>query len=358
MLFRQLFDSESSTYTYLLADEKTNEAILIDPVRELAERDLTIIDELGLKLVNTLETHVHADHIAGSGVLRQRTGSRSIMSEDAGAKCADIMLGDGDTVDVGSIHIEGRKTPGHTEGCMTFLVSSEGEPLRVFTGDTLLIRGCGRTDFQGGDAGTLYDSVREKIFSLPNDALIYPAHDYKGRTMSTVGEEREHNARLRDGIDKSEFIEIMGSLNLAQPKKIDVAVPANLACGLSMQSAGAPEPSWAPVERRDADNAPEVSIEWTRSTLGEFRLIDVRETEELEGELGKIEGCEHVPLATVDEASEDWRSDEPLIVYCRSGNRSAKAALLLEEKGFSRVASMRGGMLEWNASQGTGDGCG
>lgn len=349
MIFRQLFDRETSTYTYLLADESTREALLIDPVREQIERDLQILSELGLKLVHTLETHVHADHIAGSGMLRQRTGSRSIMSDDAGADCADVMAYDGQVFELGAIRIEARKTPGHTDGCLSFVVEAPGEPQRVFSGDALLIRGCGRTDFQAGDSGTLFKSVHEKLFSLPGNTRVFPGHDYRGRTMSTIAEEKEHNPRLGGGRSKAEFQKIMAELNLAQPKHINEAVPANLGCGMPLQSASVPEAGWAPVERRD-DGVPEVTVEWTAETMGEYRLIDVRETDELSGPLGHLEGIEHVPLATLGEAAASWRKDEPLIIVCRSGNRSGKAAAQLEEAGFSRVASLRGGMKEWRTA--------
>lgn len=228
MLFRQLFDAESSTYSYLLADTKTREAVLIDPVREQHERDWAILRELGLKLLHTLETHVHADHITGSGLMRERSGSTSVMSAHAGAGCADRLVTTGDTIRFGEHSLEVRLTPGHTNGCASFVDHAGG---RVFTGDTLLIRGCGRTDFQQGDARTLYASVHEQLFSLPPATALYPGHDYKGRTSSTISEEKAHNPRL--GHDKTaiEFIDIMADLQLAPPRKLDVAVPANLGCG-------------------------------------------------------------------------------------------------------------------------------
>ena len=364
MIFRQLFDRETSTYTYLLADETTREALLIDPVREQIERDLQILAELDLKLVHTLETHVHADHIAGSGMLRQRVGSRSIMSEDAGADCADVMARDGQVFELGAIRIEARKTPGHTDGCVSFVVDAPGEDKRAFTGDTLLIRGCGRTDFQAGDSGQLFESVHGKLFTLPDDTLVFPGHDYRGHSMSTVAEEKQHNPRLGGGRTKAEFQTIMAELNLAQPKRIDEAVPANLSCGMPLQSASAPEAGWAPVERR-ADGVPEVSVEWTSKTLGEYLLVDVRESEELSGELGQLDGITHLPLGTLSEALDaggfkEWRKDQPVLILCRSGNRSGKAALQLEAAGFSRVASVRGGMIEWrkSISPSSADSCG
>lgn len=230
MLFRQLFDSESSTYTYLLADPKTREAVLIDPVREQHERDWAILCELKLKLVHTLETHVHADHVTGSGLMRERAGSTSVMSVHAGAGCADRLVTTGESVEFGACSLEVRLTPGHTNGCVSFVDHSGG---RVFTGDALLIRGCGRTDFQQGDARTLYDSVHEQLFSLPGATALYPGHDYKGRTSSTIGEEKEHNPRLGHRKTAIEFIDIMAALQLAPPRKLDIAVPANLGCGVA-----------------------------------------------------------------------------------------------------------------------------
>jgi glyoxylase-like metal-dependent hydrolase (beta-lactamase superfamily II)/rhodanese-related sulfurtransferase len=349
MIFRQLFDPESSTYTYLLGDPTTREAILVDPVRDMVERDLQILAELDLKLVLTLETHVHADHIAGSGVLRQRVGSRSVMSEDAGAQCADVMVKDGERLKLGAIHVEARKTPGHTNGCVSYVVTEDGssEPAKVFTGDALLIRGCGRTDFQQGDAGTLYESVSKKIFTLPEETWIYPGHDYKGRTVSTVGEEKRHNPRLGGSKTKEEFVKIMSELKLAQPKKIAEAVPANLLCGIPQAAEKPPERAWAPIERMP-DGVPEVTVAWTREHLGEFRLIDVRELEEYQGELGHVAGSELLPLGTVEQSVASWDREEPIVIVCRSGGRSGRAAKSLESMGFKRIASMRGGMIEWN----------
>jgi sulfur dioxygenase len=226
MLFRQLFEPESSTYTYLLADERTRDAVVVDPVRETFERDVEQLDALGLRLLMVLETHVHADHVTGASLLRQRTGCKIAVSAAAGVRGADIALNDGDRVRAGDVVLEVRATPGHTDCCLTFV--GDGFAL---TGDALLIRGCGRTDFQKGDPRTLYRSVRERILSLPDDTRLYPGHDYKGRTLTTVAEERAHNARLRDGISEDRFVEIMASLQLSPPKKIKEALPANMVCG-------------------------------------------------------------------------------------------------------------------------------
>jgi sulfur dioxygenase len=226
MIFRQLFDKESSTYTYLLGDETSRKAALIDPVVEHVERDLCLLSELGLELTVILDTHVHADHVTGAGTLRTRTGAKTHFSARGGPACADVLLNDGDVVQVGSLVIRGLATPGHTDSCMSYAVGD-----RVFTGDALLVRGCGRTDFQEGDASMLWSSVHEKLFTLPDATYVYPAHDYRGQTCSTIGEEKKWNPRLGGSATAGSFVELMGALHLPPPAKINEAVPANLACG-------------------------------------------------------------------------------------------------------------------------------
>ncbi|XP_061737862.1 persulfide dioxygenase ETHE1, mitochondrial [Nerophis ophidion] len=227
LLFRQLFESDSSTYTYLLADNETKEAILIDPVLETIDRDLKLIQELGLHLQVAVNTHCHADHITSTGLMKTRlAGLKSAISKFSGAS-ADILLSEGDKIAFGKHHLTVKETPGHTDGCMTLVTQDRG---MAFTGDALLIRGCGRTDFQQGCAERLYRSVHEKIFTLPDQCLIYPAHDYLGQTASTVGEERTFNPRLTKSLE--EFVSIMDNLNLPKPSKIDISVPANLRCGV------------------------------------------------------------------------------------------------------------------------------
>ena len=344
-MFRQLFDRETCTYTYLLADEQTREAVLIDPVREHVKRDEGLLAELGLKLVYTLETHIHADHVTGSALHRSKLGSRSVVSALGGASCADVQASDGDVIRFGSHALEVRTTPGHTDGCVTYVSHEAG---MAFTGDTLLIRGCGRTDFQQGSARTLYQSVHEKILSLPDATRLFPGHDYKGRTVTTVAEEKAHNPRLGGGRTVEEFVVIMDNLNLSYPKKIDVAVPANLQCGLLPAEIGAAaDEGWAPIARTDA-GVPEVTVSWVRDHLGAFRLVDVREPDEYDGPMGHIDGAELAPLGTVTAHSEAWDKGAPLVVLCRSGGRSGRAVTALEKLGFTRVASMAGGMLAWN----------
>jgi glyoxylase-like metal-dependent hydrolase (beta-lactamase superfamily II) len=241
MLFRQLFDYDTWTYTYLIADLSSREAVLVDSVIEQVDRDLKLLRELGLTLRYCLETHIHADHITGTGKLRELTGCQGIVPEKAQASCADRFIEEGEVLQVGTIQIQAIATPGHTDSHMAYFVKSDpaepGGVNRVLTGDALFIRGSGRTDFQSGDAGMLYDSVTQKLFTLPDDTLVYPAHDYRGHTVSTIAEEKRWNPRFVDQPgdetlkDRSSFIEFMNNLNLPDPKKIMEAVPANERCG-------------------------------------------------------------------------------------------------------------------------------
>jgi glyoxylase-like metal-dependent hydrolase (beta-lactamase superfamily II) len=231
VIFRQLFDKESSTYTYLVADEVAGQAALVDPVLEHLERDLKLVGELGCRLVAVLDTHVHADHVTAAGKLRDRTNATTHVSAQGGAPCADVALTDGHVLQMGGITIRALATPGHTSGCMSFVIAAAGEPPRVLTGDALLIRGCGRTDFQEGDAAALWRSVHEKLFALPDATLVYPAHDYRGFSVSTIGEEKRLNPRLGGAMTLDAFVALMNSLDLPPPNKIHEAVPANRACG-------------------------------------------------------------------------------------------------------------------------------
>jgi sulfur dioxygenase len=226
MLFRQLFDAETSTYTYLIADIATKEAILVDPVLEQVERDRKLLQELGLTLRYCLETHIHADHITGTEKLREATGCLGVVPANAQASCADIYIENGEILELGKVTIKAIATPGHTDSHNAYLVNHD----RVLTGDALFIRGCGRTDFQNGDAGTLYDSVTQRLFTLPYDTLVYPGHDYRGHTVSTIWEEKHWNPRFV-GRTRDNFIEFMTNLNLPDPKKMMEAVPANEMCG-------------------------------------------------------------------------------------------------------------------------------
>ncbi|XP_014672444.1 PREDICTED: persulfide dioxygenase ETHE1, mitochondrial-like isoform X2 [Priapulus caudatus] len=227
LLFRQLFEHKSCTYTYLLADPGSNEAVIIDPVIEMVERDSRLVEQLKLNLKYALNTHVHADHVTGTGLLKKTFPQcRSVLSELSGGK-ADIYVKHGDKVSVGGLNLEVRATPGHTNGCLTYVLH---QYMMAFTGDALLVRGCGRTDFQQGNPRTLYNSVHQQIFSLPNEYLLYPAHDYTGQTVTSVEKERTHNKRLTKTVEQ--FEQIMANLGLPYPAQIDRALPLNLVCGL------------------------------------------------------------------------------------------------------------------------------
>jgi len=225
MIFRQLFDHESSTYTYLLADRKGGEALLIDPVLEQTDKYVRLVEELGLRLVMAVDTHIHADHVTALGALRDHTGCATAMGEQTKADCVSLRLRDGERVRVDDLALEVLYTPGHTDDSYSLLL-----PDRVFTGDTLLIRGTGRTDFQNGDPAAQYDSLFGRLLRLPDDTFVYPAHDYNGMTVSTIGEEKAHNPRLQVR-GKQEYVELMNGLVLSSPRLMDVAVPANRACG-------------------------------------------------------------------------------------------------------------------------------
>ena len=234
MIFRQLFEPDTFTYTYLLGCERTRKAVLIDPVVSDVELYIQLLQDLHLELFNTLETHVHADHVTGSGLLREKLGSKSVVHRDAGAPCADLLVTDGVILQIGDLEFEVRHTPGHTNGCVSYVMAD-----RIFSGDALLINGCGRTDFQQGNAGQLYDSIHRQLFSLLPDTLVYPGHDYQGNTVSTIKQEMAKNPRLGQGKTRDEFIQIMQNLKLDYPKYIDQALPANQQCGrIAVQSHG------------------------------------------------------------------------------------------------------------------------
>jgi len=230
MIFKQLIEVDSSTYTYLLACPDTHEAMLIDPVLDTVERDLQVLRDLDLKLVATLETHVHADHLTGARRLKLQTHCQTAYPRMLNLPCADIGVQEGETFRVGSVCLHPLFTPGHTDHHHAYLIDTPLQKM-LFTGDALLIDGCGRTDFQSGDAGTLYNSIHNKLFSLPDETLVYPAHDYEGRFVSSIAQEKTRNPRLGGGRSKQDFIDLMDGLELPYPRKIDFAVPGNEACG-------------------------------------------------------------------------------------------------------------------------------
>ncbi len=344
MIFRQLFDPQSSTYSYLLADERTHEAVLIDPVFEQARRDRALIAELGLKLLTTLETHVHADHVTGAWLHKQRLGSRIALSGASGAHGADVALAHGDRVAFGTRYLEARETPGHTSGCMTYVLDDES---MAFTGDALLIRGCGRTDFQQGSARTLYRSVQSQIFTLPPSCLLYPGHDYRGLTVTSVDEEHRLNPRLGSGIGEADFTGYMNNLGLPHPKQIDVAVPANLQCGMLAQApAQSIEPTWAQLTFTFA-GIWEIVPQALEEISARVQIVDVREATEFSGPLGHIQGAVLIPLGELAARASDLVREQPVVAVCRSGARSAQACVILQRMGFGDVANLAGGMLRW-----------
>jgi glyoxylase-like metal-dependent hydrolase (beta-lactamase superfamily II)/rhodanese-related sulfurtransferase len=343
LVFRQLQDLKSSTYTYLLADAEAKEAVIIDPVFEQARRDAALILELGLKLLYTLDTHVHADHVTGAWLLKQSTGSRSALAAASGAECIDVPLAHGDQIHFGRRHLDALATPGHTSGCMTFVLDDRS---MAFTGDALLIRGAGRTDFQQGSAHKLYRSVVEQIFSLPADCLIYPAHDYRGLTCSSVGEEKQFNPRLGGERNEGDFVGYMENLGLPHPKQIDIAVPANLKCGRIEGAEGGLAPHWGPVRYTYA-GINEIDPDWVADHSIDLQIIDVREPSEYTGDLGHIRGARLIPLGVLGAQVATLRKEDPTVTVCRSGGRSAQAVAILEKNGFTKVANLAGGMLAW-----------
>jgi glyoxylase-like metal-dependent hydrolase (beta-lactamase superfamily II)/rhodanese-related sulfurtransferase len=346
MIFRQLFDPGSSTYTYLLGDGATGEALIVDPVLEQWQRDAALLRELGLKPVCSLETHVHADHITGAWWLQREFGCAIALSAASGAQGATRYLRHDDRVSFGGRHVLVRSTPGHTSGCLTFVLDDRSLAL---TGDCLLIRGTGRTDFQQGDVHAMFRSIRDHILTLPAGCLLYPGHDYRGLTVSSVAEERRYNPRIGETIGEEDFAGHMRNLNLPHPKLLEIAVPANLRVGRP-ESDVAPggRPEWAPLRFTVAG-----VWEIEPAALGELgsaaQIIDVRSEEEFSGPLGHIAGARLVPLENLLGCIAELADERPLVTVCRSGSRSAQAAVLLQKAGVRLVANLAGGMLRWTA---------
>jgi glyoxylase-like metal-dependent hydrolase (beta-lactamase superfamily II)/rhodanese-related sulfurtransferase len=347
VIFRQLFDASTWTYTYLLADAQTRKAIVIDPVFEQHLRDAALVRELDLELVWTLDTHVHADHVTGAWLLERAMGSGIALLASTGAEGADRYLEHGDTVEAGGVKLEVRATPGHTAGCGTFVLADHS---MAFTGDALLIRGAGRTDFQQGDASRLFASVREQIFTLPDDCVLYPGHDYNGRTSTTVAEERKHNPRLGDHVRERDFVGYMQALGLPHPKRLAEAVPANLRCGRPEGAAQVDRTTdWGPVIRTYA-GVLEIDPDWVHDHRSEVQFVDVREAEEVAvSPLGSIAGSMNIPLSALRERVHEVPTDRPVVTICPAGARSAQAAQILERAGVLRVANLSGGLLRWRA---------
>jgi sulfur dioxygenase len=341
MIFRQLFDSTSGTYTYLLASRHGGEALIIDPVIERVDRYLQLVRELDLKLVKAVDTHLHADHITGLGALRDRTHCITVMGENTKADVVSMRVAEGDHIAIEGLRLDVLFTPGHTDDSYSFL---RGD--RVFTGDTLLIRGTGRTDFQNGDPRAQYDSIFNKLLKLPDETLVYPAHDYKGETVSTIGEEKLFNPRLKvKSVD--EYIGLMNNLNLPNPKMMDVAVPANMHVGLHQEMVASK--GWA-LSAAEALTLPGRS---------DVALVDLRERSEREKH-GVIPGSLHAPYPDLPQnigpggmlhelAAATGRR---IVFYCAFGERSAMAVQAAQDAGLTTACHIQGGIAAWKKANG------
>lgn len=347
----QLFDSASSTYTYILFDADTRDALLIDPVDDQLNRDLAALREHGLKLVWTVETHAHADHITSAGLLAEHTGAKTAAPAGCGIGPASVQLQDGDTLRFGGQVLTALHTPGHTAGSMSYVWATEGAR-HVFTGDTLLINGCGRTDFQSGSAEALYNSLTQVLFALPDDTTVWPGHDYQGRTHSTIGQEKAGNARVA-GKTLAEFVATMAGLNLPMPQRIHEAVPANLVSGLAVGTRhdldGLLQAHARPVPGYAGDVSAQLAWQWVQA--GEAVLVDVRTDAEREW-VGFVPGA--TPVAwkqwpgmamnvgfddAIRQAADGGRK---LVLLCRSGVRSVAAAKRATELGLEAYNILEG----------------
>jgi sulfur dioxygenase len=341
MIFRQLFDQASGTYSYLLASRAGGEALIIDPVLQKVDRYLQLVKELNLKLVKAVDTHLHADHITGLGALRDRIHCITVMGEQTKADVVSMRIGDGDELTIEGLALDVLYTPGHTDDSYSFVMSD-----RVFTGDTLLIRGTGRTDFQNGDARAQYESIFGRLLKLPDATWVYPAHDYKGDTVSTIGEERAFNPRLQVK-SVEEYIELMNNLKLPNPAMMDVAVPANIKIGLAQEE----------IARRGwAHTAGEALADLGKPDIA---FIDLRERSERERH-GTIPGSLHVPYATLNESIHSGgmlhelakSTRKRLLFYCAFGERSAMAVQAAQDAGLTAACHITGGLDAWNKSGG------
>ena len=341
MIFRQLFDSASSTYSYLVASRRGGEALIIDPVLEKVDRYLQLVRELDLRLVKAVDTHLHADHITGLGALRDRTRCITVMGEQSGVDVVSMRVSDGDTLRIEGVSLDVIYTPGHTDDSYSFHMGD-----RVFTGDTLLIRGTGRTDFQNGDPRAQYESIFNRLLCLPEETLVFPAHDYKGDTVSTIGEERAHNPRLQVG-SVDEYAALMNGLDLPNPKMMDVAVPANMRQGLHQEEVA--RRGWA------------VTAEAGTALLGrrDVALVDLRERGERQRH-GEIPGALHVPYQDLQEGIRPGgvlhelaaATGRRLVFFCAFGERSAMAVQAAQDAGLDSACHIQGGMDAWKRAGG------
>ena len=343
LLFRQLFDGDTGSFTYLLADVPSRQGVIIDTVFEQHDRDLALINELGIELVASIDTHAHADRVTGSWLMHEASGCAIGLAAAARAENVTLPLAHGDRVVFGGRWLEVRATPGHTDSCLSFVLDDQS---LAFSGDALLVRGCGRCDFQQGNAHSLYRSITEQIFSLPDSCLLYPGHDYTGRSVTSVAEEKAFNARLGGNASERDFVGHMENMKLPHPHRIAEALPGNMRSGKPRATAKGPAPAWAPVTRSYA-GLPELSPAWVVAHQSEVTLLDVRSAEEFNGPDGRVAGSLLIPLAELESRSGELPADRPLVVVCHSGSRSALATQQLLKAGRQRVANLRGGLSRW-----------
>jgi sulfur dioxygenase len=341
MIFRQLFDSTSGTYTYLLASRRGGEALIIDPVLERVDRYLQLVHELDLRLVKAADTHLHADHVTGLGALRDRTHCITVMGEQTHADVVSMRVTEGDRIEIEGLRLDVLYTPGHTDDSYSFVLGD-----RAFTGDTLLIRGTGRTDFQNGDPRAQYDSIFNKLLRLPDETLIYPAHDYKGDTVSTIGEEKLFNPRLKVK-SADEYADLMNNLNLPNPKMMDVAVPANMQVGLRQEEIARKGWALSAAEAMSLRGRPDVVI------------VDLREKNERERH-GTIPGSLHAPYPDLKENIGTGgmlhelavSTGKRIVFYCAFGERSAMAVQAAQDAGLTTACHIQGGIDAWKKANG------
>ena len=336
MIFRQLFDSVSGTYSYLLASRAGGEALILDPVLEKADRYCQLLRELDLRLVKAVDTHLHADHVTGLGELRDRTQCITIMGEQSKADVVSMRVSDGDKVMIEGLSLDVMYTPGHTDDSYSYLMGD-----RVFTGDTLLIRGTGRTDFQNGSSRAQYESIFNRLLKLPDETLVFPAHDYKGDTVSTIGEERRYNPRLQvRSVD--EYIELMANLKLPNPKMMDVAVPANMHVGLHQEDLARQGLALTALDAIKSLGRPDIL------------LVDLRETGE-RAKHGTISGALHAPYPSINENLQPGgmlrevaaATGRRVVFFCAFGERSAMAVAAAKNAGLANTAHIEGGIDAW-----------
>lgn len=343
LLFRQLFDGDTGTFTYLLADVRSRQGLLIDAVFEQHDRDLALIRELDIDLVACLDTHAHADHVTGSWLMHAATGSAIGLAAAVGAEYVSLPLRHGDRVPFGERSLEVRATPGHTDGCLTYVLDDQA---MAFTGDAVLVRGCGRCDFQQGNAHTLWTSITGQILSLPEACLLYPGHDYTGRSVTSVAEEKVFNARLGGNATERDFVGHMEAMKLPHPHKIAEALPGNMRSGKPRELAAVP--AWAPLTRSYA-GLPELTPAWVVAHQSDLTVLDVRSAEEFNGPDGRVAGSLLIPLPELEGRSSEIPTGRPLVVVCHSGSRSALATQQLLKAGHAKVANLHGGLSRWAA---------